>query len=417
MPNPFLRLIQWSRPEAGATNPRLASPIDSTTTTIVVTNPPLDHADAIITGNFLMGIRSQDSYVEHVYVPAAAVSADGLTFTGVVRGIRLEGLDYTTGNADLAVAANGDSPVFFDVDAIIWQMMVAAMQGEIASGGASWIIGRAIDENITVTAYNADATKPFFRYDAATNQWIYSNDGVSSSPFGTGAGLVGGAGITIAAGTVDVDLTDTTVFVSVSSGAGDSGKVPRVGAGGQFAVGFIPSGTDASKIPLAIVTTKGDIIAATGNATPVRFAVGVSDGMVLTVNSATATGLEYQTPFTTEYKNGTNVFDYAAANHTETIPHGLGRLPRSVKIQTMCGTFASGLAIATLSSDAGGTTSQSMGQAAQAAGGTTLIIHASGTQTQTGTVTFDATNISIAWVLANSNATNGNVVTLWEVEG
>jgi len=108
------------------------------------------------------------------------------------------------------------------------------MTGAIASGGTSWKIGDGTDSNVSVQAYNADVTKPFFQYNASTNQWVYSNDGVSSTPFGTGAGLTEGDGITITAGVVAVDLTDTTVFVSTSAGVADAGKVPRLDGSGKI---------------------------------------------------------------------------------------------------------------------------------------------------------------------------------------
>jgi hypothetical protein len=43
----------------------------------------------------------------------------------------------------------------------------------------------------------------------------------------------------------------------------------------------------------SLVQNKGDLIAATGNATPARLAVGATNGHVLKVNSATSTGLEW----------------------------------------------------------------------------------------------------------------------------
>ena len=223
---------QWQTPDNP--NPRLASPITSTDTTIEITAPFLNYAGTIITGNFLMGIKNAAGYVETIYVPAGAVSADGLTLTGVVRGVRLAGLDYTTAGTDLAADFEQDSAVYSNISAILFQMMIGAMTGTLASGGTSWKIGDGTDSNVTVQAYNADVTKPFFQYDAATNQWVYSNDGVSSTPFGTGAGLAGGAGITISGGSVDVDLTDTTVFVSTSAGVGDAGKAPRLDASGKI---------------------------------------------------------------------------------------------------------------------------------------------------------------------------------------
>jgi hypothetical protein len=52
-------------------------------------------------------------------------------------------------------------------------------------------------------------------------------------------------------------------------------------------------------ISSTILTGKGGLITATAASTPVQLVVGGSDGMVLTVNSATATGLEWATPIVT----------------------------------------------------------------------------------------------------------------------
>jgi len=224
---PTLKTFQWSRPDAE--NPRLASPISSTDTTLTFTNPPLDETDAVVSVDFLMGIKNDQGYTETVYVPAGALSVDGLTATGVTRGIDLTGLDFDTGNPALAVDFDQDSPVYGNVSGVIHQMMISALQGTIASGGTQWQIGDETDVDITVFAANGDANLPYWRYDSAGNQWIFSNDGVSSTPFGTGAGVTGGDGITVTAGDIDIDLTDTVIFVSTSAGAGDTGKVARLG--------------------------------------------------------------------------------------------------------------------------------------------------------------------------------------------
>ena len=51
---------------------------------------------------------------------------------------------------------------------------------------------------------------------------------------------------------------------------------------------------DSNAIQNAIVTTKGDLIAATGNATPARLGVG-TNGQVLTADSTAATGVKWAT--------------------------------------------------------------------------------------------------------------------------
>ncbi len=242
-----IRIHQWQRPDAP--NPRLASPIEATTATITVTAPFKDGATgAIITGNFLFGLKNSAGYVETIYAPPSSVSGDGLTITGAVRGVRLGGLDYTTGDSSLAVPHEQDSPVYANISALLFQMMIGAMTGSIASGGLSWKIGTGTDNDIKVIAYNADTNKPFFEYNAATNQWVYSNDGVSSTPFGTGAGLVGGDGISINAGIVAVDFTDTNAFVTFTSGVADAGKGVALDGNGLLDVSFFPTNLTVSTV-------------------------------------------------------------------------------------------------------------------------------------------------------------------------
>lgn len=235
---PTLKEFQWSRPSAP--NPRLDSPISATDTTITVTSPSYDYdGSTLITGGFVMGIKKSNGYVEHVYVPSGA-SSDGMTFTGCVRGVRLAGLDYTTGDTALAVGHDQDSVVFCNVAAVKWLLMLNTMQGSIATGANNLRIGDLTDSNVTIYAQNADANKPFVRYDAASNQWVYSNDGTSSTGFGTGAGVTGGDGITVTAGDIDIDLSDTVIFKSTSAGAGDSGKVARLNGSGVLDQTFLP---------------------------------------------------------------------------------------------------------------------------------------------------------------------------------
>jgi hypothetical protein len=235
-----LKLFQWSTPSEP--NPRLAAPVSSTDTTLTFTSPPLDYDGVtVISGSFLMGAKNAEGYVETIWVPAGAMSADGLTATGVVRGIRLTGLDYTTSGTSLAVDLDQDAPVCCNISAVERLILAGAFTGTIASGGTEWKIGKGADDDITVTAYNADANKPFFRYDKTTNQWIYSNDGSSSTPFGTGAGVTGGDGITVTAGDIDIDTSDTTIFKKTSAGAGDENKAPILDASGKLASGFMTS--------------------------------------------------------------------------------------------------------------------------------------------------------------------------------
>ena len=82
-----------------------------------------------------MNIKNSSGFVEVCYVAAGGLSADGLTATSVVRGIRPEGLDYTTGDSSFAADHGQDSPVGCAVAQTYHRMMIAALQGTIASGG------------------------------------------------------------------------------------------------------------------------------------------------------------------------------------------------------------------------------------------------------------------------------------------
>ncbi len=208
-----LKTFQWSRPTAA--NPRLSTAITSTQTSLAWTNPPLDEDGKIVAGAFLMGIKNEDGYTETVYVPAAGVQGNGnvpdstnlgLTATGVVRGINTAGLDVDTGTAALGAAAGNDAAVFCNVSAILFTEMEQALKGSIGSGGNAWGIGDETNVNSFVYAWNGDANKPYWGYNAAGDKWVFSNDGVSSTDFGTGAGVSGGDGIDVTAGVISADL-------------------------------------------------------------------------------------------------------------------------------------------------------------------------------------------------------------------
>ncbi len=213
---PLLNIFQWSTPDDP--NPRLTSPISSADTTIYWSSTPKDHTGAIITGHFIMNCKNSEGYTEQIYIPAGKVHANGLGADNVIRGVRLEGLDYTTGDSSLAVDFDQDSPIGCSVSPVNFALMVGAMQGNVASGGEIWKIGKNADNDIIVYAANGDANTPYWMYDASANQWVFSNDGVSSTPFGTGAGVTGGDGITVTSGDIDVDLADTVIFKDARTG-------------------------------------------------------------------------------------------------------------------------------------------------------------------------------------------------------
>ena len=84
------------------------------------------------------------------------------------------------------------------------------LDGTNSTTGTNFRIGAATDVDITLYAENADASKPFLRYDAdanTTGAWVVSHDGTSTIIIdGAGGTFSAGNGIDITAGVVSVDI-------------------------------------------------------------------------------------------------------------------------------------------------------------------------------------------------------------------
>jgi hypothetical protein len=130
-------------------------------------------------------------------------------------------------------------------------------------------------------------------------------------------------GVTLAAGNVDQFLvaldvdTNNEEIVAVTGISGDTLTVVRARAGSSAiahtagaSVKHVFTGDDATfftagvatadgAIAKSLLTTKGDIIAATASATPARLGAG-TNGQVLTVDSTQTPGLKWATPATTD---------------------------------------------------------------------------------------------------------------------
>ena len=230
-------------------NPQLATSIDDGDLEINL-NTPITYSDGttVVTIPFTLVIRNATTnYPETLHVQAGELSVDGtkITLAGLnQRGIdpsqdASDDVDYLSGIAGRRADHPQGSEVRISIHALDFKSMSKALLGEIASGSPTWQIGREIDEDITIYANNGDANLPFWKYDSATSAFVYSNDGVSSTPFGTGAGVTGGDGIDVTLGVISVDTADTNTFVKTSSGAADENKVIVLDASGQAAKGFL----------------------------------------------------------------------------------------------------------------------------------------------------------------------------------
>ena len=188
---------------------------------------------------------------------------------------------------------------------------------------------------------------------------------------GTGSALLGG--VTLAAGNVDQFLvaldvdTNNEEIVAVTEISGDTLTVVRARAGSSAiahtagaSVKHVFTGDDATffttgvatadgAIAKSLVTTKGDIIAATASATPARLGAGTNN-QVLTVDSTTATGLKWATPSATDIsfnaQTGTTYTLVAsdlnklvtlsnAATVTLTVPNGVFTAGQQINVQRL----------------------------------------------------------------------------------
>lgn len=126
-----------------------------------------------------------------------------------------------------------------------------------------------------------------------------SNTGTLTIPTSTDT-LVGRA-------TTDTLTNKTLTSPVISNGTAstvpylDASKILVSSAVTPTELGYVSGVTSAiqtqvdAKVPKSLVTTKGDIIAATASSTPARLGVG-TDGQVLTADSAQAEGVKWATP-------------------------------------------------------------------------------------------------------------------------
>ena len=148
-----------------------------------------------------MVIEPDSANREIVYLPTAP---SGTTYSGVVRGISLTA-DSDSAGTGIAHAANVD--VVMSLTHRDWNDIVSWIQGTNGSGYNNLRVGDETDSNITIYAQNADGAKPYVQYNASTNKWLISNDGVSTFDITAGgSGLTRGLGVNISASAITLDV-------------------------------------------------------------------------------------------------------------------------------------------------------------------------------------------------------------------
>lgn len=170
-----LKFFYW------ANKPKLSVGLtqDSSDNTLNFTVQPTDKDGNLITGGFIAAATNKAGKTERIWVPLGAISASSpLQATGCVRGIDPNGLDYTVGNDDFILELDGGSPLTCVIAAQSGELIRAAIQGLIATGGSGLILGT--DALGTVTLYRSTGTGTyvgFLRWETGSTKTEYSNDG------------------------------------------------------------------------------------------------------------------------------------------------------------------------------------------------------------------------------------------------
>lgn len=160
------------------------------------------------------------------------------------------------------------------------------IRGNEGTNANNFRVGNETNNDITFYAQNGDANKPFFRYDASENAWVFSNNGVDTSPMGGDNVYTAGDGLSLAAGDFDIDTSDNVIFVSGSAGPGDQNKVPILNASGLLDDTFFPIALSTITATPAEINQALDGISANVTDTNLNTLTGGGDASALHSHSA-----------------------------------------------------------------------------------------------------------------------------------
>jgi hypothetical protein len=245
---------------------------DVDTTTLGSSNPQA-------LGTAAAGVSTSASREDHVHaMPSAANVGAPSTSRQITAGNGLTGGGDLS--ADRTIAAN------FSSSAAALGTSAAGSANSVSRGDHVHAMPTAADVGaIATTALTATAPAALSSSAAAGSSTSVARlDHVHPFPTAANVGAISTAALT---STAPANLAST-------ASAGSSSDVAR-----RDHVHALPTAADVGAVANALVTAKGDLIVATGNATPARLAVGGTNGHALKINSATATGLEWGAVTTT----------------------------------------------------------------------------------------------------------------------
>lgn len=234
--------------------------------------------------------------------------------------------------------------------------------------------------------------------------------------------------------------SDATGDMYYRTGAGAFARLP-VGTSGQImqtSAGGIPEWTANPSVSDASTTLKGSVeIATTAEITSGTATGGTGAILVVPASAVGSAGASKLVQYTAGglypaadgslitnivnpsiFKNGQTTYETSTADATATIAHGLGVSPKKVRLTFLGPTTAAAGVPAICHFTYNGTTGSGISTGYDNAtfritGGTTVVVYTAVTNAlTTGTVTYDATNISIAWVKTGSPT--GVTRIMWE---
>lgn len=372
-------------------NPRLAAQFLSTDTSLTLNAAIKDHLGAVLTGNFIMGIRrATDGYTTSVKVPAGS-SVDGITFTGLVR-IRPDGLDATTADDVIAAQSHSqDDTVFISVNPVEMNIIVGALTGTVPLNGT------------TPPLYDAEPAAHTERKQLAEVGFVQDT------------AIAGGvdASATVK-GISKLSVAPASATIPIAVGDND-GRVPTQDENNAL-VGTSGAPSTSNKY----VTDADTATAATASKVARRLASGDITVTTTPTNATDAASKAYADTKDLSVMSGATTLTNATG--TQNIAHGGASTPKYIRLTTIGGGAAnSGYSTAvgtyngTTTSGIYAITSGSSGWAFASGNSTSNILTINdgnnNANTLTSTVTFDGTNIILATTRGGAGAT---VQLLWE---
>lgn len=194
----------------------LASKITSSATSMTLSRST-DPDGTTLAGQYIVTVDEGTSAEEHMLVTLA-----GATATIDTRG--LSKVDMSTSVSGNKFAHDRGAEVKI-TNAVLVRVInelngVTSTSAMVGTTGTAWRIGNGTDQDAFVYAQNADAAKPFVKYDKTLNKWLISNDGTTTYDITAGgSGLSAGSGVTISASTINSKL-NASGLLSASLGAG-----------------------------------------------------------------------------------------------------------------------------------------------------------------------------------------------------